>query len=39
MAEEYIISNDPITNYRNYYKLGKANIHTWKKREAPSWIL
>jgi hypothetical protein len=39
MAEEYIVSDDPITNYRNYYKLGKANIHAWKKREAPAWIL
>ena len=39
MAPEYIISDDPIVNYRNYYKLGKANIHAWKKREAPAWIL
>ena len=39
MAPEYIISDDPITNYRNYYKLGKASIHAWKKREAPAWIL
>lgn len=39
MAVEYIISEDPIVNYRNYYKLGKANIHAWKKREAPAWIL
>lgn len=38
MAEEYIISNDPLTNYRNYYKMGKSNLHTWKNREAPSWI-
>lgn len=39
MAEEYIISDDPVTNYRNYYKHGKSNIHAWKNREAPSWIL
>lgn len=39
MADEYIISEDPIVNYRNYYKYGKANIHAWKNREAPAWIL
>ena len=38
MAEEYIISKDPITNYRNYYKIGKATMHSWKKREQPEWI-
>jgi len=38
MDEKYIISQDPITNYRNYYKVGKANIHSWKKRAAPEWI-
>jgi hypothetical protein len=39
MDKEYIISDDPVTNYRNYYKIGKARMHAWKKREAPSWIL
>ena len=39
MDERYIISDDPIVNYRNYYKYGKANLHKWKKREAPEWIL
>ena len=38
MAEEYIISDDPIINYRNYYKKGKATMHSWKKREQPEWI-
>lgn len=38
MAEEYIVSKDPVTNYRNYYKLGKTKIHTWKKRKPPEWI-
>ena len=38
MADEYKISNDPITNYRNYYKFGKSNMHSWKKREQPEWI-
>jgi hypothetical protein len=39
MDEKYIISDDPITNYRNYYVLGKTNLHKWTNREAPNWIL
>lgn len=39
MDEQYIISNDPIINYRNYYKLGKASLHKWTNREPPEWIL
>lgn len=38
MDKQYIVSDDPVTNYRNYYKYGKASMHKWKNREAPSWI-
>ena len=38
MADEYKISNDPIINYRNYYKLGKIDLHHWTNREPPEWI-
>jgi len=38
MDKKYIISNNPIDNYRNYYKIGKTNLHRWKNREAPEWI-
>lgn len=38
MADEYKISEDPLTNYRNYYKLGKVNMHSWKNRQPPEWI-
>ena len=38
MDPEYIVSEDPIENYRNYYRLGKANLHSWKNRQPPSWI-
>ena len=38
MAEEYIISEDPIINYRNYYREGKKNLHKWTNRSAPSWL-
>ena len=39
MDTKYIISEDPIINYRNYYKNGKMHLHKWNKRELPYWIL
>ena len=38
MADEYKVSDDPLTNYRNYYKLGKAGMHKWTNRQPPEWI-
>lgn len=38
MDEQYKIGDDPIANYRNYYKYGKASMHNWKNRQAPEWI-
>ncbi len=38
MADEYKISDDALTNYRNYYKIGKSKMHAWKKRDKPEWI-
>lgn len=38
MADEYIISEDPIVNYRNYYKKGKQRMFSWKNRNPPEWI-
>ena len=38
MAEEYIISKNPLTNYRNYYRIGKSNLHKWTNRQPPEWI-
>lgn len=38
MAPEYIISSNPIENYRNYYKGGKKHLHRWTKRNPPDWI-
>jgi len=38
MAPEYIVSKDAVENYRNYYKVGKARMHSWKMREPPPWI-
>lgn len=39
MGDEYIISDDYVQNYRNYYKHGKSDLHSWKKRDTPEWIL
>jgi len=39
MAPEYVVSEDPIVNYRNYYKIGKASMHSWKNRQPPEWII
>ena len=38
IKDEYKISDDPVTNYRNYYKHGKATMHKWTNREPPEWI-
>lgn len=38
MADEYKISDDPIVNYRNYYKIGKSRMHKWTNRQPPEWI-
>ena len=39
MDAKYIISKDPIENYRNYYKHGKTHLHKWKNRQPPKWIM
>lgn len=39
MADEYKISDDPLTNYRHYYKIGKSHLHAYTKRQPPEWIL
>lgn len=38
MADEYKISDDPVVNYRNYYKVGKERMHKWTNRKPPEWI-
>ncbi len=39
MADEYKISDNPLTNYRHYYKVGKSRMHSWKNRQPPEWIM
>ena len=38
MDKQYIVSDNPLTNYRNYYKMGKKELHTWTNRQPPEWI-
>ena len=38
MDAKYIISENVVENYRNYYRVGKAHLHNWKIREAPKWL-
>lgn len=38
MDKQYIISDDPVINYRNYYVRGKQHLHAWTKRQPPEWI-
>lgn len=38
MAEQYIISNDSLENYRNYYRQGKKHLHNYTKRKPPEWL-
>lgn len=37
MNSEYIISSDPILNYRHYYRTAKRGFANWKKRPVPKW--
>lgn len=40
MNTKYIISEDAIENYRNYYKVGKSHLHSWKAPATPpAWIM
>lgn len=39
MDSKYIISDDPVINYRNYYINGKSHLHKWTKREQPDWMV
>jgi hypothetical protein len=38
MDEEFIISENPVENYRNYYNKGKRHLFKWKIRSKPIWV-
>lgn len=39
MDDEYIISDDPIVNYRNYYAKADVKLRKWNNSVLPAWIL
>lgn len=39
MGVEYLVENNSLASYRNYYREGKKHLHSWKKRNIPEWIL
>ena len=39
MDTSYIVSEDPVENYRNYYNKGKRSLFRWTKRNPPNWAL
>ena len=37
MPEEYKVDCS-VESYRNYYRVGKSELHQWTKRNKPEWI-
>ena len=37
MPEEYKVDCS-VESYRNYYRMGKSELHQWTKRNKPEWI-
>lgn len=38
MPEQYIVPNNSILSYRNYYTHGKSHLHKWTKRFDPHFL-
>jgi len=38
MPDEYKVPHDSVASYRNYYRVAKARMHKWTKRNPPEWI-
>lgn len=38
MPDEFIVLNDPITSYRQFYKLDKVRFAKWTNRDKPIWM-
>ena len=38
MPENFVVDNDPVESYRNYYREAKSHLHSWKKRGPPGWL-
>lgn len=38
MDRQYLVGNDSLLSYRNYYRLAKRDLHKWTRRLPPEWI-
>lgn len=38
MPQEYIITQDSVLNYREYYRKGKTHLLAYTNRERPDWL-
>lgn len=38
MDAVYVIADDSLASYRNYYRDGKKHLFTWTKRDRPTWL-
>ena len=38
MKTEFLIENNSLKSYRNYYIKGKSHLHRWTKRQPPNWM-
>jgi hypothetical protein len=38
MDSTFIVPNDSLQSYRNYYRHGKVKLHSWTNRNPPEWI-
>lgn len=38
VPDKYLVKNDPVLSYRNYYIGDKAKIARWKLRNTPEWF-
>jgi hypothetical protein len=39
MPDQYKVPGDAVQSYRNYYTHGKVDLHTWKRRGKPEWMI
>jgi len=39
MDPTYIFSLSTMENYRHYYRVGKAHLHKYTKRQPPDWLI
>jgi hypothetical protein len=38
MPDIFKVPDDPVLSYRRYYTFGKTHLHSWKRREIPSFV-